>query len=92
MRKTLIAVAASLLMAPFAPTHAMAIIVQGRNLSDILDSVSVDGDNNIDVNGDQFLNGDDWQVSAAGGSVAPRSTPVARWSAGPCRCSRTAPV
>lgn len=69
MKKTLIAVAASILVAPVAPTHAMAIIVDGRNLSDILDSVTVDGDSNIDVNSDQFLNGDDWQVSAAGGSI-----------------------
>ena len=69
MRKTLIAVAASLMVAPVAPTFAMKIIVTNQVLPEILNSITQDGDSNIDVNEDQFLNGDDWQVSAAGGSI-----------------------
>jgi hypothetical protein len=69
MKKSLLVLAASLAVAPMLPSHAMQIIVQpSKSLTDILDSVTV-GDSSIDVNDDQFLNGDDWQVSAAGGSV-----------------------
>jgi MYXO-CTERM domain-containing protein len=69
MKKTLIAIAACLVAAPVVPTHAMKIIVDGQALTDTLDSVTVDGSSSIDVNDDQFLDGDYWQVSAAGGSL-----------------------
>jgi hypothetical protein len=69
MRKALIAIAASLVVAPMAPTHAMKIIVDGQGLTQVLDSITVGGTSGIDVNDDQFLDNDYWQVSAAGGSL-----------------------
>jgi hypothetical protein len=69
MRKTLIAVAASLMVAPVAPTFAMKIIVTNQVLPEILNSITVGGTSGIDVNDDQFLDNDYWEISAAGGSV-----------------------
>jgi len=69
MRKILTAIAASLIVAPVAQTHAMKIIVDGQGLAEVLDSITVGGASSIDVNDDQFLDNDYWQVSAAGGSV-----------------------
>lgn len=69
MKRVLIAIAASFLIAPVAPSHAMKIIVDGAGLSEILNSVTLDGSSDIDVNEDQFLDSDYWQVSAAGGSL-----------------------
>jgi hypothetical protein len=69
MKKALIAIATCLVAAPVMPTHAMKIIVDGQSLTDTLNSVTLDGSSSIDVNEDQFLDGDYWQVSAAGGSL-----------------------
>ncbi len=69
MKKALIAIAASLVAVPVVPSHAMKIIVDGQGLTDTLNSVTVDGTTGIDVNDDQFLDGDYWQISAAGGSI-----------------------
>jgi len=48
------------------PVHGMPIIVDRRALVDILDSINQDGSTSIDVNDDQFLNGDDWTIPASG--------------------------
>lgn len=52
-----------------SPVSAMPIIIDGLALSTTLDSITVDGSSSIDVNADQFLNGDDWEVSGSGGSI-----------------------
>lgn len=65
-------VLAAALLATFTvaqQAQAMAIIVDGGALDAILDSITQDGSTSIDVNDDQFLQGDDWQVSGSGGSI-----------------------
>lgn len=52
-----------------SPVMAMPIIIDGFALRTTLDSITVDGSSSIDVNADQFLNGDDWEVSGSGGSI-----------------------
>jgi hypothetical protein len=51
------------------PAHAMKIIVESSALSDILDSINQDGSTSIDVNEDQYLNGDDWTIPGDDGAA-----------------------
>lgn len=63
MKKTLLLACLATAAVQLAlPARAMPIIVDGNRLSDILDSVTLGGETSIDVNADQFLEGDDWSI------------------------------
>ena len=69
MKRSLVVLVGIVLTAAVSvPAHAMKIIVESNALSDILDSINQDGSTSIDVNEDQYLNGDDWTIPGDDGA------------------------